>query len=74
MRRYSKTFFRLETHWLSYAKSAKAKAKNFTVLDLRDVCVEIDQKSKTKRKLRIITPSKNFILKAATTEERDKWF
>jgi len=52
--RYSKTFFRLDGDCLMFSKSAKAKT--FQKLDLKEVFVEIDMKSKTKRKFKIITP------------------
>lgn len=54
MGRYSKTHFRLEGDQLKYAKNPKQKT--YQSIDLKETYVEIDTKSKTKRKLKIFTP------------------
>ena len=36
--------------------------------------VEIDMKSKTRRKFKIITPKLKMTIKAESIEERDRWF
>jgi hypothetical protein len=70
--RYSKNHFRLEGDELKYAKSAKAK--QYQKIDLKEAYVEIDQKSKTKRKFKIITPKHKMTIKADSIEKRDAWF
>jgi hypothetical protein len=69
---YSKEYYILQSSTLNSYK--KKDSKIHKSLELKDIYVEIEEKSKTKRKFKILTSKDTFRIKADNHEERDKWF